>query len=178
MRQVSISDFQSNDDFIIQLKTKSDKDELILAKVPPGATLQKTIAGVLHRVDGKKPIPATKDRYCWRCRSSTSTCVATSVNREGLVPNPGPNAKIKSKLVIAKAEQLVRFQLNEKGAILKSEAVIAIDGDWRANAPNAHQMIFDKPFLILMRQAGAKEPYFALLGRGMRRCSLPGLITP
>ncbi len=78
---------------------------------------------------------------------------------EGLILTPTPAAKIKGKLVISKAEQLVRFQLNEKGAILKSEAVVAM----RALAMRAHyHLYFDKPFLILLKQAKSKQPYFAL----------------
>jgi hypothetical protein len=159
-KQVSICDFQSQDDFVIRLKTKSEADELILAKITPGSTLQETISGVLKRVDGKKPIAATAADAL--AVPKLNFDLRRDFNElEGLVLDPSPAAKIKSKLTIAKAEQLVRFQLNEKGAILKSEAVIVMKMAV-APLPNAHFMIFDKPFLILMRQAGAKEPYFAL----------------
>ncbi len=78
---------------------------------------------------------------------------------EGLTLEPGPTAKIKTRLTLTKAQQLVRFQLNEKGAILKSEATITMKA--LAIMPG-HQLIFDRPFLILMKQTGSPKPYFAL----------------
>jgi hypothetical protein len=80
---------------------------------------------------------------------------------EGFVLTPSPKSKIKSPLVIAKAEQLVRFQLNEKGAVLKSEASIMV-ATMALNPQSRHELIFDKPFLILLKQADSPQPYFAL----------------
>jgi hypothetical protein len=159
--QVEICDYQSEDDFVIKLKTKAAEDELILAKISPGATLQATIQGVLERVKhSKNETPDDDDRFAvpklnFDLRRDFSEL-------EGLVLAPSPQAKIKSKLVISKAEQLVRFQLNEKGAILKSEAVIGMVGAALSLPVQHRSMIFDKPFLILMKQAKADQPYFAL----------------
>jgi hypothetical protein len=161
VEQVEICDYQSEDDFVIRLTTKAAEDELILAKVAPGATLEATIQGVLERVkNSKHEMPDDDDRLAvpklnFDLRRDFSEL-------EGLVLQPSPTAKIKTPLVLAKAEQLVRFQLNEKGAILKSEAVITLPaGAMRMPTP-PRSMIFDKPFLILMKQAKADQPYFAL----------------
>jgi len=55
------------------------------------------------------------------------------------------------------ALQNIRFRLDERGAILKSEAAMA------ACLPNEpRQFIFDKPFLILLERHDAAQPYFAL----------------
>ena len=48
--QVLILDYQSDDDFVVELKTKSAGDRLILAKVPARPTLDETIAGVKSRI--------------------------------------------------------------------------------------------------------------------------------
>jgi len=53
--QISILDYDNKDDFVIELKTKSLADHLILAKVTPGATLSATIAEVQRRVDRPTP---------------------------------------------------------------------------------------------------------------------------
>jgi hypothetical protein len=58
--------------------------------------------------------------------------------------------------------QLVRFQLNEKGAILKSEAEITMRATMVFERPEPHIMVFDKPFLILIKQTNSEHPYFAL----------------
>ena len=55
---------------------------------------------------------------------------------------------------IALAAQTVRFRLDERGAVLKSEAIV-----WGGIG---EQLIFDKPFLILLERRDARNPYFAL----------------
>ena len=55
-------------------------------------------------------------------------------------------------------EAMDRFRLDERGAVLKSEAYhgpVASKGGPR-------QFIFDKPFLILLEREDAAQPYFAL----------------
>jgi len=159
--QVTIFDYQSEDDFIIKLKTKSSTDELILAKIPPGATLQATLDTVLHRVSTSKPVQAeprdtlTVPKFNFDLRESFK-------DLEGLVLTPSATAHVKDGLHIAKAEQLVRFQLNEKGAILKSEAVVVMMMAMAPTGPPPHIMNFDKPFLVLMKQANVDKPYFVL----------------
>ena len=47
--QVRIHDYKGTNDFVIELKTKSPLDRVILAKVAPGETLAATIASVQKR---------------------------------------------------------------------------------------------------------------------------------
>jgi hypothetical protein len=47
--QVTVHDYENDDDFIIELETKSESDELILAKVEPSRTLAATIQSVQQR---------------------------------------------------------------------------------------------------------------------------------
>ncbi len=161
--QVTICDYQSDDDFVIKIATKSPKDELILAKVLPGATLAKTIASVLQRVDHGSPADLT-DRDSLAVPKLNFDLRRDFPELEGLVLKPSTAAKIKSPLQISKAEQLVRFQLNEKGAILKSEAAMAVGAAAMAPEyePPSHQLIFNAPFLLMLRQTGAPQPYLAI----------------
>ena len=155
-RQVQIFDYRAPDDFIVSIQTRSAGDQLILAKISPGASLEATTHAVLDRMAAHSPETA----------SGSDTFDVPKLNfdlrrhfpeLEGLVLQPGE--KIKSKLVIARAEQLVRFQLNEKGAVLKSEAVEVMT--MGIMVPR-HKLVFDKPFLILLKQKGSPRPYFAL----------------
>jgi hypothetical protein len=157
-RQVQIYDYRSADDFIVSIQTQSPDDQLIFAKLKPGATLAVTIRGVLDRMAAHPPEAAT----------GTDSFAVPKLNfdlrrhfheLEGLVLVPSPAAKIRSKLFISDAQQLVRFQLNEKGAVLKSEAVVVLVG---AMAMPRHQLVFDKPFLILLKEKESPRPYFAL----------------
>ena len=54
---------------------------------------------------------------------------------------------------------VLRFRLDERGAILKSEAAIAAV---LPEPEKPRQFIFDKPFLILLERKDAAQPYFAL----------------
>lgn len=161
MDQVSIYDYQSPDDFIIKLKPKVEGDELILAKLEPGATLQATIDSVLKRIAAHQPeeigpgpeLAIPKLNFDLR---------GDFPELEGLVLLPSPAAHVK-KLLVTEVKQLVRFQLNEKGAILKSEATIVMTATAMPGPePMRHIMIFDKPFLILMKRTDSDRPYFAL----------------
>jgi hypothetical protein len=161
MDQVSIYDYQSEDDFIIKLKPQVEGDELILAKVEPGATLQATVDSVLRRIAVHQPEPIGPGPEL-AIPKLNFDLRGDFPQLEGLVLQPGPSAHVKD-LVISKAEQLVRFQLNEKGAILKSEAVIIMRAlAMPVSEPKWHIMIFDKPFLILMKRTDSDRPYFAL----------------
>jgi hypothetical protein len=57
--------------------------------------------------------------------------------------------------LIVNAQQNIQFNLNRKGASFGSEARMDVDA-----APRVFK--FDKPFLVLMRTRGHKQPYFAM----------------
>jgi hypothetical protein len=79
---------------------------------------------------------------------------------EGLTLDPTPAAKMKDKLIVQQVIQRVRFQLNERGAVLKSEAAMSVGA--AANSTQPRALVFDKPFLILLKQRNSPRPYFAL----------------
>jgi len=161
LQQVAIYDYQSPDNFVLTLKTKAAGDQLILAKIPPAATLDATIAGVLQRIAGHTPEPSrTSDQLA--VPKLNFRFDKSFIKLQGLVLDPSPAAKIHSQLTIARAQQIVRFQLNEKGAVLKSEAIMEMRTLAIARPLDAHVMIFDKPFLILMKQTDSPHPYFAI----------------
>jgi hypothetical protein len=161
--QVSIYDYQSENDFVIKLKTKSSDDELILAKIAPGPTLQATIAQTLKRIAQNKPEFVNSKIDQLAIPKLNFDLRGDFPELEGLILEPSPTAHVKT-LILSKAQQLIRFQLNEKGAVLKSEAVIVMKAlaIFNPNPPKPHLMIFDRPFLILMKQSGSAQPYFAL----------------
>jgi hypothetical protein len=161
MDQVSIYDYKSPDDFIIKVKPKAEGDELILAKLEPGVTLQATIDSVLQRIAANKPDPIGPNPQL-AIPKLNFDLRGDFPQLEGLILQPSLSAHVK-RLKTTEVKQLVRFQLNEKGAILKSEAVmvfktLAMPGP----QVKRHIMIFDKPFLILMKRANSAHPYFAL----------------
>jgi hypothetical protein len=163
--QVTICSYNSADDFVIKLKTSQPGDELILAKVPPlamkippGLNLLPTLITADSRATAYAGAVGPGDVLAIPKINIDLEKEFTEL--EGLKLNPGPAAKIQSQLTLTRAQQLVRFQLNEKGAVLKSEATLGFAAT--AMIAPQHRLIFDKPFLILMKQAGSAKPYFAM----------------
>jgi hypothetical protein len=64
-------------------------------------------------------------------------------------------------MYLSNAKQIVRFRLDKAGARLESEGVLVSDnGD--SDPEPGRNFVFDKPFLIYLREQGAEQPYFAL----------------
>jgi hypothetical protein len=59
---------------------------------------------------------------------------------------------------ITEAVQSIRFKLDEKGALLKSESRIG----GAPISPRPKFLIFDKPFLLVMKEKKGTYPYFAV----------------
>ena len=156
--QVLIYDYKSPDDFVIELKSKSTDDQLILAKVAPGATLGATSAAVLKRMKLGPPL-GTGPEDDLAVPKLNFDLRKDFMELEGLVLKPTASTKIQNQLKVAKVQQLIRFQLNEKGAVLKSEATIVMKA---LAIMMHHRLVFDRPFLLLMKQKNAKLPYLEL----------------
>ena len=64
----------------------------------------------------------------------------------------------------ARSDQRTAFVLNEKGAEVESETIMAVTDSTSAvmERPQPKNLIFDKPFLILLKRTDSKNPYFAM----------------
>jgi serine protease inhibitor len=65
---------------------------------------------------------------------------------------------------IERAFQRTAFKLDESGAIIESEAEIEVTVEEieEIEKPKPKKLIFDKPFLILLKRTDEKNPYFGL----------------
>ena len=159
--QVSVLDYRSPDDFIIELKTKAASDRLILAKVTPGGTLGETIAHVISRCEKAAPAEATDGDILKvpKLNFDLTRSYHEILGRLLVAKNPD----VAKDLRLLRVDQYIRFQMDEKGVRLKSEAVMQFGCSAGPPAPRPqHIMIFDKPFLIMLKRAAGKSPYFAL----------------
>jgi hypothetical protein len=133
--------------------------------LPPGPTLTATVKRVLERMNASKPDYVNRRLDKLAIPQLNFDLDKNFTELENLQLVIEPDAKIKGPLVITEVKQLLRFQLNETGAKLKSEALIAVPAgapETPAPTPQPHIMIFDQPFLILMKRANSATPYFAL----------------
>jgi hypothetical protein len=156
--QVTVLDYKGKDDFVVALKPRDGSERIVLAKVSPAKTLQKTIETVRSRIASASHADNVQGL------EENESLIVPILNfdlRQGydeLCNQPITTAGPLKGVPIVLAEQNIRFRLDERGAILKSDAGIALCED--GNKPR--QFIFDKPFLILLERKDGERPYFAL----------------
>lgn len=181
--QVAILDHKNDDDFIVALQPKDKSERIVLAKITPGETIQKTIEAVRARVkanwvDPQKAVSEEqRKRYLDQSLGFDESVVVPILDFELLqsydelgdkeIATPGPLKGMPIVLAI----QSIRFRLDEYGAVLKSQAGAAAKCAAETRK-KPRQFVFDKPFLILLERQGAAQPYFALW------VDNPELLTP
>jgi|SRR5579872_5815805 len=158
--QVLILDYLNENDFVIELKTKSGGDRLLLAKLRPKGSLNETIKNVLER-SGPANIESalTNDILILpRIKFDITRKYSEIENRPLIAPSPN----ISKDLMLRSAIQNTAFEMNEKGVELSSESAMAFGCAKQQEPIPQHKMIFDKPFLVVLLRTGATTPYFAL----------------
>ena len=151
--QVKLLAYHSEDDFIIELKTKSSQDQLILAKISPGKTLKTTVEAVLANLkDGEWGIDK-QDKLAIPKIDFDLLVHFKELEKQEL--------KIGTISLNTVAENIV-FRLNEKGVELKGFTTITETLDAISPPPKPLNLVFDKPFLILLKRESSPRPYFAM----------------
>jgi hypothetical protein len=181
LRQVNILSYKDQDDFVIELKTKSKGDRIILAKIAPAATVRQTIAEVDQRISaGERERQKKAAELAGKYDQKIIARMLLNMQPGDILKIPKinfdltrtyrelygcpliiKNPKIAKDVGIGSAVQNIRFQMDEKGIRLLSEAHISLTCS-AEYTPHEHIMIFDKPFLLLMKRRDAAVPYFAL----------------
>ncbi len=156
--QVTVLDYVSDDDFIVQLMSR--KDDIVLAKFPRSETLAQALTLARRRI--RQPMGRDVEKRLDYEEPLTVPVISLFVEREYTelvgqsLLNPGF-----ATLEIDAATQLIRFQLDESGAILEAEArSVLLNGD--EPPPQPRRFVFDQPFLIYLQERKAKQPYFVM----------------
>jgi len=138
------------EEFVIRLAVDSSSDELILAKVQPKETLLATVEAVRQLIAQNAAKPMNHEdtlqipRLSFNIVHSYDELLNKPLLNKGFEP-----------YVITKALQSVQFTLCETGVQVASEARIRADSIPR-------NLVFDGPFLILLRKRGSDLPYLAI----------------
>jgi hypothetical protein len=158
--QVKVLDYENDDSFIVELRPEDQSERIVLAKLAPADTLQKTIDAVHARI-------ASTGLEKWKKMFRMGESVVIPIfnfdllqEYDELYGKPITTAGPLQGMPIVLAMQSIRFRLDERGAILKSEAAMAKSDECGQETPR--QLIFDKPFLVLLERRDASQPYFAL----------------
>lgn len=153
-KQVKVLDYRNDDDFIISLVSKSDNDEIILAKMPQPENVMKAAEIIEFRSSKIQSSVKVDEEVIIPCFDFD----ITHSYRE-LVGKQLANAGFEDYQIL-KAIQSIKFQLDEKGAILKSEA--RIKGSKSASPVERRSFIFDEPFVLMLKEKNSSMPYFMM----------------
>jgi len=141
--------------FIVKLKSESENDEIILALVKPKDSLIDTVNYVSDIISKETPDKmATGDKLAipvidFNILKKYNELIDTRILNTGF-----------QDYKIREAMQSIKFKLDEKGAVLKSEARISLAKS--AARSNPKYMVFDRPFLLYLKEKNADYPYFAV----------------
>jgi TonB family protein len=154
LSQAQLLDYKGPNSFVLEFQTRSITDRLILAKIAPEPTLQRTIgkvekiaaSGAKQELDENDMlvVPVLDFNLTEEIRELEGRSILSPASAKGFP--------------LLWAMQRVRFRLDESGALLKSEASMGVGG---IDEGIGSVFIFDKPFLVLIQRVGATRPYFA-----------------
>lgn len=171
LKIVNIIYYKNDNNFIIKLLPKDKEHEIILFKTDQSFN---SIAEMTTEIEKLTEIGKTEiknEKINWKY---------FFYNEEDVVVIPKFNFNIetnystlegnkfssdKQEFQIEQAWQRTAFILDESGAEIESEAEIEVaveEMEEEYEIPKPKKMIFDKPFLILLKRTDAKNPYFGL----------------
>jgi hypothetical protein len=156
--QVTVLDYVSPDDFILRLSTKTERDEIFLAKVAPRETLSAVWQDVQVRI--QQPRGENLQREFQPAETLRVPKLLLNVERN----YDELHRSFIGGRPIHVARQIVRFRLDESGAILESEAEIVAEfgEDTPRAAPRPRHFAFDRQFLLALQERGATQPYLLI----------------
>ena len=160
--QVRVLDFRSPDDFIVELRTKSVGDRVILGRTRPGRRYGRRSRRFRTAQQGKASLACQGNvlkvpKFNFDITRSYQELLGAKL----AVANP---AVAKDLQVIA-AAQNTRFQMDEKGVKLRSESHVSFGCAAESPPPRKRVMVFDKPFLIMLAAFGCQDSLFCPVGR-------------
>jgi len=160
--------YKNDNNFVLKLMPKDNGHEILLTKgVAEFTSLAEGVKAAerLIALGGKeKSEPKQYWKYSFNPEDifyvpSLKFNIATNYKElEGQVFKSGGKEHF-----IETAYQRTGFILNENGAVVESEVMAVVDSV-AAPSPEIHpkRMIFDKPFLIIVKHTNSKNPYFVM----------------
>lgn len=154
---IKILKYWDDDKFIISLKLKDDKDELVLAK---GFDMNQPAAIVTEIDQNNHNFTYLSDLDQFRMPK-----LHLDYHREyqELINKYLANEKF-TDYYIAQMFENIKFDMDQKGARVENEGVILMKVGSAAptKKPKIKQFILDKPFWVVMKRSNSQNPYFIL----------------
>ena len=156
--QVSVLYYQNGDDFALSFTSKSPDDEIILAKVAPATNLLQTYKRIMTKASNAAPTELDDGETLQVPKLDFDlTHHFRELEKQDILNEGWKDWYIET------AEQQIRFKLDEAGAVLKSRVFIgAMKEEPPAPLLEPRRFIFDKPFLICLKEKQGHLPYFSM----------------
>lgn len=146
--------YNNENDYAVKLITKS-KDEVILYRTDENITFEKYFAQLNNK---------TKNFKGNRKFTGQDTLKVPFINLNRMFSYEElTGQKIKgTKFTIEGAIQTAKFNLDNKGGTLKSEAALIMRMSLMRPEENGHDFNFDKPFVLFLKEKDKAVPYFIM----------------
>lgn len=153
---VEVLHYESNDRFVIRLRLKEKNDELILAK---GYAMDQP-ADVLQALDSLK---SNNPKALGEDDRFQMPLLQLDVRRDynEMIGQPLDNSGFRDYRIGEMFENIA-FALDETGAKVESQAVIAVERSAFRPGKQIRYFYLDKPFWVIMKQRDSARPYFLL----------------
>jgi hypothetical protein len=157
--QLTVLDYQSDNDFIVQLHAFDSDDRLILAKIAPSMTLVETVAAVERRIVERT------DKVESRRLIDDESVIVPVIDVDLVQRYPElrgkrlRNAGWESHSIGEQVTRL-RFRLDESGATVEIEE--ELEALTAGERPPPRHFVFDKPFLVYLQTTAGELPYLAI----------------
>ncbi len=169
LKIVQIVYYKNDNNFIIKLLPKEKEHEIILFKTDQKFNSIAEMRSEIEKLTIIGKNERKNQKMSWKYK----------YNEEDIVVIPKFNFNIETNYStlegnhfssetqnyqIVSAWQRTAFILDESGAKIESEALIVVDLLYNEeyDKPKPKKMVFDKPFLILLKRTDATNPYFGL----------------
>lgn len=167
LESVAILHYNNDDDFIVKLTFRDTQHEMLLCMMKDKpVTLQKMFDYVAVKVkDGQLAKAKNPLKYKLQTMDDKLRIPKLSFNIKSDYKNLVGNHFMANneRLTIRKAWQRTAFVLDESGAAAESEALVAVDSlGVEEDKPVPKKMIFNKPFLVVLKRVDSPNPYFAM----------------
>jgi len=167
--QVEILYYKNDSDFVVKLQTKDKSNELLLCNVDMEF---QTLIQAIQSVDLKMQQGINErfdDSYKGNYSLNNDDLLIIPKLEFNIETNyPSMESKIVhnniNEFLVKKVYQRNAFKLNERGAEIESEAKVTLISLSIEDEPNLKpkNLIFNKPFLLILRKPAAEYPYFAM----------------
>lgn len=154
---------REKNEFIVSIKTKREKERVVLLLPNAPVSIEKAIGQVLLHRKPEKEKPSSLDALPMLAKEDILKIPYISINNEtdftGILSGEIIYEGDDQPHQIVSAHQFTLFELDEKGAKVK---LVTGVGDLFGGAPLPREFIFDKPFFVFLWKDEASHPYFAL----------------